>query len=135
MSVLDQVRIVVYRFHEKGLEVFMSDDSCMVGGDENRMKEMDDNKAILLENVTDEAGNEIKVMAVEGDWHDIPSIRKMLKTDVQKVKGKIREIVPTMDQGVYVAVKEAIKKTMPHEYAALKELKDVLFDRNILRNL
>ena len=136
MSVLDHVRIVVYRFHEKGLEVLMSQDySCMVGGDFTKLDQFAKERKIELESVTDEDGNTIRVMAVEGDWHDIPSIRGMIKQDVKLVKGKIKEFVPELEKGVYVAIKEAVKKTMPHEYAVLKELKDILFDRNLITNI
>lgn len=136
MSVLDHVRIVVYRFHEKGLEILMSQDfGCLVGGDVQKIEEFARERKIELETVTDENGNPMRVMAVEGDWHDIPSIRALIKNDVHMVKGKIKEMVPELEKGVYVAIKEAFKKTLPHEYAALKELKDVLFDRNIVTNI
>jgi len=136
MSVLDHVRIIVYRFHEKGLEVLVSQDfGCLVGSDKEKLENYAIERQIELESIQDEEGNTIRVMAVEGDWHDIPSIRGLIKNDVKLVKGKIKEMVPELEKGVYVAIKEAVKKTLPHEYAALKELKDVLFDRNLITNM
>lgn len=136
MSVLDHVRIIVYRYHEKGLEILMSQDfGCLMGSDREKLQAYALDRQIELESIRDEDGNTIQVMAVEGDWHDIPSIRGMIKKDVKLVKGKIKEMVPELEKGVYVAVKEAFKRTLPHEYAALKELKDVLFDRNLITNM
>ena len=136
MHVLDHVRIIVYRFHEKGLEVLMSQDlGCLVDGDYQKLEAYAKDKQIELESIQDENGNTVRVMAVEGDWHDIPSIRALIKNDVKMVKGKIKEMVPELENGVYMAIKEAFKKTLPHEYAALKELKDILFDRNLITNI
>ena len=72
---------------------------------------------------------------IEGDWHDIPSIRGMIKHDLKRVKSKVKEVLPDVEKGMYFNVKEAFKKVMPHEYAALKELKDILIDRNAVKNI
>lgn len=135
MSVLDQVRLVVYRIHEKGLEILMPDEhSCTIGSTHDLMKHPHNN-VIVLEDGIDEDGQPVRILAVEGDWHDIPSIRKLIKSDVNMVKDKIKEIVPEIEEGVYVAVKEAFKRTLPHEYKALKELKEIIVDRNLLQNI
>jgi len=77
----------------------------------------------------------IRTIAVEGDYHDIPSIRAMIKEDVRIVKRQIKTAVPGLEHGAYCAVKDAFKKVLPQEYAALKELKDVVMDKNLLTNL
>lgn len=140
MSVLDIVRVIVYRFHEKGLEIFLLNSDLENDPDVWKLPEgsvpmdkMSDSDPIRLEPQEDIDGRTIRTMAVEGEWHDIPSIRGMLKHDVKLVKSKIKEVVPDAEKGGFFAVKEAMRKIMPDEYKALKELKDVLTDRNLTK--
>ncbi len=138
MTVLDQVRLIVYRFHEKGLEILMvkrdGQDWRLPSGEKVDI-DLDANEFIELEAVENDKGQVIKGMAVEGDWHEIPSIRALIKSDIRMVKGKIKEVLPELEQGTYVMVKDAFKRVLPNEYALLKELKDILFDRNVLKNI
>ncbi len=138
MTVLDQVRLIVYRFHEKGLEILMVKQKdgawCLPGGQKVDI-DLEQREVIELEAVEGEKGKLIKAMAVEGDWHQIPSIRGLIKSDIRLVKGKIKEVLPELEQGTYMMVKDAFKRVLPNEYALLKELKDILFDRNLLRNI
>ncbi len=138
MTVLDQVRLIVYRFHEKGLEILMikreGGDWTLPGGEKVDI-DFDNNEVIELEAIEEGKGKVIKGMAVEGDWHEIPSIRGLIKSDIALVKGKIKEKLPELEQGTYMMVKDAFKRVLPNEYALLKELKDILFDRNLLRNI
>ena len=141
MSVLDNARLVIYRFHEKGLEIFLQNSDLENDPDIWRLPKMEVNsnvqstalEPIELECSTDDHGRTIKVMAVEGEWHDIPSIRGMLKHDVKLVKAKLLEVAPEMEKGGFFAVKEAFKKVMPEEYKTLKELKSILRDRNLTK--
>jgi len=55
----------------------------------------------------------------------------MLFEDAQALKNKLKE----MDQGTFFNVKEAFKKVLPHQYNFLKELKDILVDRNSVKDL
>ncbi len=144
MSVLDLARVIIYRFHEKGLEIFLINNEMdkdqdiwqIPQGLSESIREKDHLKNIIdLDVDVDENGRTIKTLAIEGDWHDIPSIRGMLKHDVKLVKAIVKENLPGSEKGAYFAVKEAFKKVMPHEYKALKELKDVLFDRNSVTNI
>lgn len=144
MSVLDLARVIIYRFHEKGLEIFLINNEMEKDQDiwqipqglSDSIREKGHLKNIIdLDTIEDENGRTIKTLAIEGDWHDIPSIRGMLKHDVKLVKAIVRENLPGSEKGAYFAVKEAFKKVMPHEYKALKELKDVLFDRNSVTNI
>ncbi len=144
MSVLDLARVIIYRFHEKGLEIFLINNDMDTDQDiwqipqglSETIREKGHLKNIIDLDVTeDENGRTIKTLAIEGDWHDIPSIRGMLKHDVKLVKAIVKENLPGSEKGAYFAVKEAFKKVMPHEYKALKELKDVLFDRNSVTNI
>jgi len=144
MSVLDLARVVIYRFHEKGLEIFLINNEMEQDSDiwkipqgmthqlksEGKLKNFID-----LDETVDENGRTIKTLAIEGDWHDIPSIRGMLKHDVKLVKHIVKENLPGSEKGAYFAVKEAFKKVMPQEYKALKELREILFDRNSVTNI
>ena len=144
MSVLDLARVVIYRFHEKGLEIFLINNEMdkdqdiwqIPQGLSESIREKGNVKNIIdLDTIEDDQGRTIKTLAIEGDWHDIPSIRGMLKHDVKLVKAIVKENLPGSEKGAYFAVKEAFKKVLPHEYKALKELKDVLFDRNSVTNI
>lgn len=141
MSVLDTARVIIYRFHEKGLEIFLVNSDLENDpdiwklpkgnlGSTNRTTAMD---SIQLESQEDEKGRMVKTLAVEGEWHDIPSLRGMLKHDMKLVKSKLIEVAPEMEKGGFFAVKEAFKKVMPDEYKALKELKSILRDRNLTK--
>lgn len=142
MSLLNRARVVIYRFHEKGLEIFLINNEMekdvdiwrIPQGLENQWKE-EGRSIIDLDIYQDDEGESIKTFAIEGDWHDIPSIRGMLKHDIKLVKSIVKEKLPESEKGAYFAIKEAFKKVMPQEYKALKELKDILFDRNTVTNI
>lgn len=141
MSVLDTARVIIYRFHEKGLEIFLVNSDMENDPDiwklPNSIAQSAGNiqalEAIQLESQIDDKGRTVKTMAVEGEWHDIPSIRGMIKHDVKLVKSKLIEVAPEMEKGGFFAVKEAFKKVMPDEYKALRELKSILRDRNLTK--
>ena len=144
MSVLDLARIIIYRFHEKGLEIFLINNEMKQDNDiwkipqglTHQLKEDALLKNVIdLDETEDEHGRTIKTFAIEGDWHDIPSIRGMLKHDVKLVKSIVKENLPGREKGAYFAIKEAVRKVMPQEYKAIKELKEILFDRNSVTNI
>ncbi len=144
MSVLDTVRVIVYRFHEKGLEIFLEntgleEDNWRIPFTEIAKRQPDsvieEMEIIELESVESESGDRFQAMAIEGDWHDIPSIRKLIRKDVELVASKAKYVVPELEKGTYVVMKEAFKKVLPHEYEVLHELKDILLHRNLLKNL
>ena len=141
MSVLDSVRVIIYRFHEKGLEIFLVNSDLendpdiwnLPKGNINATNSKSYVDSIQLEAQEDDHGRTVKTLAVEGEWHDIPSLRGMLKHDMKLVKSKLIEVAPEMEKGGFFAVKEAFKKVMPEEYKALKELKSILRDRNLTK--
>lgn len=139
MHVLDSVRLIIYRCHEKGLEVFLVN----TGFEEENWKipfeeiakyqgQDNDHRFIPLDPMQEHDGSMSNVVAVEGDWHDIPSLRKLVKGDVKIVASKIKYIA---DNGTYFALKEALKKVLPNEYAVLHELKEILTVRNQVQNI
>ena len=85
MSMLDKARLVIYRIKEKGLEIFLVNT-----GDQWEFPEIreaskaatDPANHIELDPVSRTSdGQAEKGLAVEGDWHDIPSLKKLLPTD------------------------------------------------------
>ena len=143
MDVFDKVRVIVYRFHEKGLEIFLQNTGLE---QENwnipfteiaKYKDqiLHNDTSIIELNIESNENGSIRTVAIEGDWHDIPSIRKLIKEDVKLVASKIQYVGPELEKGTYVAIKETFKKVLPNEYKVLHELKDILLHRNLLKNL
>ena len=146
MKVLDQVRIVIYRMHEKGLEIFVvpqgegSDWALPYSEFVKKYPDWSKNeRCIELDPVHNDDGSIYQAVAIEADWHDIPSIRGLVKKDIQfvkhKIEHKIEQVIPGIERGAYVAFKEVFKKVLPHEYAFIKELKDIIVDRNLVKNI
>ncbi len=133
-DVLVKIRFIFYRFHDKGLEFFLvkeNDQWTLPSGhtkDQTQRFFNREGKMIELE-----AGeiDRMKNLAIEADWHDMPSIRGLIKHDLKMVEEKFIGL----EEGSYLAAKEAFKKVLPQEYALLKELKDILFDRNLTQNI
>ena len=141
MSILNFTRLVVYRFHEKGLEIFLVNSDLAHDPDVWKLPEccLDKiseklNEEDFIEVAIGESG-ESKLIAVEGDWHHIPSIRGLLKHDIKIVKKLVKSALPGIKNGAFFAFKEGAKKIMPSEHKAMKELKEILVDRNSLRNM
>jgi len=136
MNVLNQVRLVVYRINKKGLEIFLEVDqdqwSLPKGKINNNSPQLLSQNNMIELDPTEHEANVQRTLAVEGDWHDIPSIRGIIKQDVHIVKEEIKDRIPGLEKGkgTFVSVKDAVKKVMPEEYAYLKELKDIILDRN-----
>ncbi|HMW39310.1 MAG: hypothetical protein K1X68_10225 [Saprospiraceae bacterium] len=141
MTFRNQVRLIVYRIHEKGLEVLLMNGhikentfEILRGPDLSDQKLSNDFNTIDLG-----AGNEgeemVRTIAIEGDWHDIPRIRSLIRNDLYIVKEKVKVVIPELTEGSFIAIKDAFKRVLPNEYAVLKELKEILMDRNALRNI
>jgi predicted NUDIX family NTP pyrophosphohydrolase len=137
MNVLDQARLIIYRVNKKGLEIFLINPDGEKWELPKTQLESDDpeTQIILLDPIKGEDGHLENALAVEGDWHDIPSIRSVIKDDVHLIKDQLIQMMPEMEKGAYFAVKEAFKKLLPEQYAFLKELKDILLDRNQVNSI
>ncbi len=133
-EVLNRIRIIFYRYHDKGLEIFLvrdkDDQWRLPSGQSNDSFRFFNRAGKMIELEADQV-EEFKNLAMEADWHDIPSIRGLIKHDIKRVEEEIIKL----EEGSYIAAKEAFKKVLPHEYAILKELKDILFDRNLTINI
>ena len=139
MKVLDCARVIIYRINQKGLEIFLintpKEGQETWGIPQGNLPSQHTNSLSKEERVIElepvkEGESLHQALAIECDWHEIPSIRAMIKEDVRIVKNQIKLHIPELEQGAFFAVKEAFKKVLPHEYSMLKELKDVLVDRN-----
>lgn len=141
MQANEHVDVIIYRVRDNGLEVFLVNDND--GADPNghwmtpSTPDNQPNSLLLAANCIELdpiEGSTRKAIAIEADWHELPSLRALLYEDYrvakQKAKQKIRNILPFMEKGSFVAVKEAFKKMMPEQYAYLKELKDILLEKN-----
>jgi len=140
MNVLDSARLVIYRCHEKGLEVLLIKPNLKEDSSVWRIPSgyFDATKldGIQLDETKNENGDYVKTIAIEADWHEIPSVRGIIKHDIKRLKSKVKNIVsPTLDNCNYVSVKEALKEVLPNEYQALKELKDIIIDRNLMKSV
>ncbi len=139
MDLPKKVNLIIYRFREKGLEIFLENSekagtwSIPQGpyAEKSGTQPMEEDRLIELDPVQQANGETEGAWAVEGDWHDIPSLKTMLYEDAVFLKDKLKE----MNGGMYFAVVEAVKKVMPHQYKFLKELKDILVDRNSVKDL
>ncbi len=141
MKVIKDIHLIIYRIRQKGLEVFLvnqdleNDDWQLPSVAQNRANTQFEtpNDAIELEPIAHE-GNPKEAFAVEGDWHDIPSLKSLIKQDVKFVAGKVFEELEK--NGSYFAVKDGVKKILPKEqYAFIKELKDIITEKKSVQDL
>lgn len=130
MSVLDTVRLLIYRVHEKGLEVFMLNEDEKWTMPEGWLDgEVDNKEMIELDPVKEEDGKVKRAVAIEGDWHDIPSIRNLLKRDVSQLKNKLKSMLPG-HSGAFVAVKDTADKVVPGDDQLINELEEIISEKN-----
>lgn len=142
MGVLDLARLIIYRMHEQGLEIFlikneMDNDPDIWSIPKTPNTDIDrqlDSSSFETIDLSEESLG-MKTIAVEGDWHDIPSIRGMLKHDLKLAKKLIHENIPELEKGGFFAIRECFKKLLPQEYEALNHLKDIIADRNAVKNI
>ena len=140
MKLLDNLRLIVYRMHEKGIEIFLVDTGLTEDEQAWRFPLTEENLAkqyhsIHLEPVQSDDGNTYAAIAIEGDYHDIPSIRKLIRHDVHNITHKLKEVGEELEHGRFVIIKDALKRVLPEEYKMLKELKDVLTEKNLLTSI
>ncbi len=140
--------LIVYRVRESGLEVFLVSKTSQQGEQEawEALRTSGDSAEtfqqadyIELEPIQQEDGTERRAIAVEADWHELPSLRALIYEDYRVAKEKAREhlrnLIPDMEKGAYFAIKEAFKRVLPEQYAFLKELKEVLIEKNSTKYL
>lgn len=142
MQVNEQLDVIIYRVRESGLEVFLVNqgENDVENGPLTTPSSGEGHPdrfpahSIELDPVTNAQGEARKAIAIEADWHEIPSLRALMYEDYrvakEKAKRHLKNLIPDLEKGTYVAVKEAFKRVMPEQYAFLKELKDIIADKN-----
>lgn len=149
MPVNEQVDVFIYRVRETGLEVFLVNQAQEPLPDDAQWKALSAGEdtpeklrranCIELEPVTGANGESRKAIAIEADWHELPSLRALIYEDYrvakEKARQKIKNLLPEMENGAFFAVKEAFKRVLPEQYAFLKELKEVLIEKNSTKYL
>lgn len=128
MGLRKTASLIIYRFRERGLEVFLTKDSDEWSLPEGEVDVDAHEELIELEPGDDRA----EAVAVEGDWHEIPSLKEMLYRESGELKDRLKD----MERGTFVTVKEALKSHLSDgQVAFLRELRDVITDRNSVRDL
>ena len=127
MGLRKKARLIIYRFRERGLEVFLTQQSDEWGLPEGDLN-TDSPDLIALEPAADRE----EAIAVEGDWHEIPSLKQMLYEDAGELKERLKEL----ESGTFLTVKEALKNRLsPGQVQFLRELLEVVTDRNSVRDI
>ncbi len=148
LRLIEKANLIIYRIRQRGLEVFLVNND-LEGASEKweipqgaldfskTIEATSQDKMIELDAVNaPDSEEQHHAYAVEGDWHDIPSLKGLILEDVLFVKDKLKEFIPELEErGAFFAVKEAFKEVMPNQYAFLKELKDIISDRNSIKDL
>jgi hypothetical protein len=145
MEISKTASLIIYRIREKGLEIFMLNPGKAEGnwklpnhqvGQTAALPLEQTDKYIALDPVQQSDGKLEEGLAVEGDWHDIPSLKSLVMEDVEFMKEQIKQMgQDALEKGAFVAIKEAFKRVAPHQYEMLKELKDIISDRNSVKDL
>ena len=142
MQVKEKMDVIIYRVRESGLEVFLvnhgendaENGALTTPESEESNPQRFPAHSIQLDTVTNALGEARNAIAIEADWHEIPSLRALMYEDYRVAKEKaklhLKNLLPDFEKGTYVAVKEAFKRVLPEQYAFLKELKDIVSEKN-----
>lgn len=142
-KVKDLIKLVVYRCAEKGIEILIIPEETENGRRYTLPKTLKEElpflqnleESVSLKYQRQHKDSSGKAIAVEDDSPDLPSLRKVLKNDFEYAKVRIKEYIPTPESIEFINIKDAVKNMLPHEYELLKEVKEIVSDRNLLKNL
>ena len=137
MDFKDKLHLVIYRVRERGLEIFVRERDDEHYEFPATPSSLDIDKLTTdLESIdldapvqASSAESATRAVAIEGDYHDIPSLKKLLLEDAKRLRQQLRE-APSLEEGSFVAVKGMAKRLLPEQYRMLQELRDILVDRN-----
>lgn len=128
MGLRKTASLIIYRFRERGLEVFLTQQSEEWGLPGGEVTMDSDKDYIELEPSKDRE----EAVAIEGDWHEIPSLKQMLYEESGELKDRLKEI----EQGAFISIKDALKQRLSAgQIEFLCELRDVIADRNSVRDI
>ena len=133
-DIIKKAHLIIYRIRQRGLEVFLVNHD--LEGDDWHLPQAPisqvNSTSIELDPV-EKDGEQFRAIAVEGDWHDIPSLKGLVKQDIKFVADKVFDELEK--HGSYFVVKDAFKKIMPQQYAFLSELKEIISEKNSVQDL
>ena len=141
MDIRSKLHLVIYRVRERGLEIFVRDNdatealSLPEGNsdlDLDALQRLRD-EVIALEETT-EGSTAGRGIAIEADYHDIPSLKGLLLDDARRLRRELSQL-PHAEEGSFVAIKDVAKRLLPQQYRLLQELRDILIDRNSTMNM
>jgi len=142
MSVKKLAKVIIYRMAEKGLEILLIKDEGDPKGHKWSLpngfvqpEEIQEDFIQLDEPAAGDTDTDVQTVALEKDEKDLPSLRSLLLNDVHYVTKRLKDYLVEYDEATYVSIKEAVKRVLPDEYAKLKELKDIIADKNSVENI
>lgn len=120
----NRVGVLLYRYNNNELEVYL------VGQNEDAKDQM----ALPRANDFDQMALEEELIPLE-ECKDTRIFDKAMAVEA-KLEHCVKKFVHIQqEEGTYVAVKEAFKKILPAQYSYLKELQEILRDRNSVMNM
>jgi hypothetical protein len=127
MSIPGSLKVILYRYAEKGLEVLLQetdDNKFKIPGltEKESLLLTKNNEHMMFDDNRSSNIKHSKVVAVSLD-------DKFLDKD-DATSRTLQQWFHKNQNNKYVALKEVFKKVLPNEYALLKEFKDILTDRN-----
>ncbi len=133
-DLIKKAHLIIYRIRQRGLEVFLVNHD--LEGEDWHLPEAPissfKNDIIELDAI-EKDGEEKRAYAIEGDWHDMPSLKSLIKQDILFVADKVFDELEK--HGSYFVVKDAIKRVLPQQYSYLKELREIITEKNTLNDM
>lgn len=126
----EKIAMLLYRYTGHELQVFLLKGVDEKGNSRFRLPVLQDKE--LLKNMKTKKNQlaiELDPLTRQGIVERALALEEELREDVHKF------IDISEKEGIYVAVKEAFKKIMPHQYIFLKELQEVLRERDLMRHI
>lgn len=127
--------VVLYRYTNDNLEVYLVQDEGAVAESlpETEQWSLPDSTYQSEAEFADKTG-----MATEYNEEIIPLehptvLDKVLALETQMEDAVSKFVEIRNQKGSFFAIKEAFKKVLPHQYSYLKELTEVLSDRNLTK--
>jgi hypothetical protein len=136
MSLNERINVILYRHADKGLEILMHQT-----GDNQAYLPTLNTSETALENWLDNASpnaSENTIQVQGGQVIAVEMDERHYKNGVGEDhpwKERLEIILTSQSSSKFIAFKELFRSVLPNEYALLKEFKDVLLDRNSVRDL
>ncbi len=120
-----KVGVLLYRYNNNELEVFL------VGENNSDQQNMQLPQAVSMEEASE--NDDLIHLEENKSNNDVLDRAMAIEAKIEHYAKKFIHV--QQEEGTYVAVKEAFKKILPEQYAYLKELQEILRDRNSVMNM